>query len=641
MKTHRLSKSDFKLGCECPFKLKYKKSGYPSSLVNNEALDFFAEGGFMVEAIAHAVMEGNPRVEFEKTIQSGPYLARIDGFEHFSDHIVLTEIKAKSVVNADLDQFFKGNGTEIKKSWRPYLLDITFQVMVAQRVYENMSIVPKLCVVNKNKHSNIESIFAKIELQERGPNQDFGLPRAVYMGDKDALRSDHFLEFIDVGPCVDFLMPEVEASAHELVEFLDGNRPNLQPNLGLAPCKKCEYRDVDLVRNGFRDCWGTTPPRGEHVIDLYRAGNGTNELLSEISERIQSRSFRLTDLPDDLLSGQDSHSVPRRNQKKALLDGGEVIDARLAQKLANLEYPLYFIDFEASRIPVPYLPGMKPFQQVAFQFSCHRVDTPQSEVAVHSEWLNLKDTYPNEEFARELRKVIRNSGTVLVWSHYEESTLESVRLQLSEHGVLDSELSSWFDSLIGPMYPQGKKNKLGSPHRIVDLLDLALAFYCHPNMKGSFSIKKVLDSIWADADFLWTHPWFVKYYKQGSDGLPLDPYKTLKSDPISEVLGEDEDDEEEVGGGGVTDGVGAMRAYQSLLYGARRGDKHYRESLASALHRYCELDTAAMLIIWLYWCSKTGVDSPASYTRQSPPMQLSAIQTLRHWLSDKLRRQSK
>ena len=40
---HHLTKSDFKLGYDCPFKLKYKKAGYPNSLKDNEMLEFFAE----------------------------------------------------------------------------------------------------------------------------------------------------------------------------------------------------------------------------------------------------------------------------------------------------------------------------------------------------------------------------------------------------------------------------------------------------------------------------------------------------------------------------------------------------------------------------------------------------------------------
>jgi hypothetical protein len=67
-------------------------------------------------------------------------------------------------------------------------------------------------------------------------------------------------------------------------------------------------------------------------------------------------------------------------------------------------------------------------------------------------------------------------------------------------------------------------------------------------------------------------------------------------------LGYTEDaDEGGLEGAGVTDGVGAMRAYQDMLYGRRRGNEAHRARLAEALYRYCGLDTAAMVMIWKYW----------------------------------------
>ncbi|MFM7892911.1 MAG: hypothetical protein ACKO8P_03730, partial [Actinomycetota bacterium] len=135
-----LTKSDFKLGYDCPFKLKYKKAKYPNTLQDNEMLEFFAEAGFMVEAVAHAVMEANPKVVFEKTLQSGRYSARLDGFEQFADRIVLTEIKAKSVDGASPDQFFKKRTREVSGDWLEYMLDITFQVMVAEACYPGVKI---------------------------------------------------------------------------------------------------------------------------------------------------------------------------------------------------------------------------------------------------------------------------------------------------------------------------------------------------------------------------------------------------------------------------------------------------------------------------------------------------------------------
>jgi hypothetical protein len=55
----------------------------------------------------------------------------------------------------------------------------------------------------------------------------------------------------------------------------------------------------------------------------------------------------------------------------------------------------------------------------------------------------------------------------------------------------------------------------------------------------------------------------------------------------------------------VTDGVGAMRAYQDMLFGLNRDNPEIRDSMRDSLLRYCELDTAAMVMIWKYWKHRT------------------------------------
>ena len=45
----RISKSDFKVGLSCPFKLLYRKQGLQTLKRDDPMLDFLAEGGFMVK----------------------------------------------------------------------------------------------------------------------------------------------------------------------------------------------------------------------------------------------------------------------------------------------------------------------------------------------------------------------------------------------------------------------------------------------------------------------------------------------------------------------------------------------------------------------------------------------------------------
>lgn len=591
-----LTKSNFILGSECLFKLKYYKEKYPSTTDENEMLKFFAEGGFMVEAIAHAVMSRNPNVEFEKTINVGRYSARLDAFEQFADHIVLTEIKARSVIDSGIDQFLTKKTREVTGALLPYMCDITFQVMVTEAMFPGVPVVPQLCVVNKNKPSSIDGIYANIDLIADDGSRDFSLPRAVYTGDLEALRADHFLEFINVRECVDLLMPEVMELAVEMLDFLDGKMRRVKPQLGLQPCKSCEYRDADQTKDGFSECWGKTPPRGAHIIDLYSAGNGTGELKAEIADRIDNRKLQLTDIPDSVLELGGARGQTRRNQVAAARAGTEIVTDNMASDLAELTYPLHFIDFETSSIPVPYLAGMKPFEMVAFQFSCHTIASPDSTELIHREWLNLKDVYPNAEFMRELRNAIGDEGTVLIWSGHEVNTLRQIRRQLCERGLFSSELDQWAETLIGPTPGVGEEDKIVGA-RVVDLLKISLANYCHPLMKGSHSIKKVLDAIWSDAPHLWNDSWFSNYYMLDANRQVIDPYKTLSLASSDTDLAESDSEETDA----VSDGVAAMRAYQDMLFGMHKNDPVIRDRMRDSLLRYCGLDTAAMVIIWKHW----------------------------------------
>jgi hypothetical protein len=53
-----------------------------------------------------------------------------------------------------------------------------------------------------------------------------------------------------------------------------------------------------------------------------------------------------------------------------------------------------------------------------------------------------------------------------------------------------------------------------------------------------------------------------------------------------------------------------MRVYQEMMFGVTGADPAVREAYRKLLLQYCELDTAAMVIIWLHWLETS--DSTAS-----------------------------
>jgi hypothetical protein len=274
-------------------------------------------------------------------------------------------------------------------------------------------------------------------------------------------------------------------------------------------------------------------------------------------------------------------NLRQRLQRKCTLSNQEYVDPVLVRLLQSLSYPLHFIDFETSRVAVPYHAGMQPYEQVAFQWSCHTIREAGAPLE-HTEWINVADAYPNFEFARSLKETLSENSTVLIWSYFERTMLRDIRRQLVKYRERDKELADWLDRITA------------NTGLLVDMLRLAKEHYFHPKMKGKLSLKYVLPAVWEADESLHSNPAFAKYYRRSPEGPLVDPYDTLEALPFGNL---DETDLEEP----VREGVGAMRAYQEMLYGVSRHNEALKEQWRRLLLQYCELDTAAMVMVWTHW----------------------------------------
>jgi hypothetical protein len=74
--------------------------------------------------------------------------------------------------------------------------------------------------------------------------------------------------------------------------------------------------------------------------------------------------------------------------------------AGAAQALAAHTLPTYFLDFETIAYAVPLCQGTRPYQQIPFQFSVHRLsDTGQ---LTEQSFIDLSGDDPSEAFAKAL-----------------------------------------------------------------------------------------------------------------------------------------------------------------------------------------------------------------------------------------------
>jgi hypothetical protein len=619
MSSNRLTKSAFKVGRSCPTKLYYYRAKYPSTLQDNEYLTFLADGGHIVGKLAQilypegilirdkddieaAVAQTEAELQkenvtlFEAAIRHHNKLVRVDILQKRGNNIRLIEVKSKSY-DSDEEHEYRSEGKrttfmtgkgKFAPAWRPYLEDICYQSYVLSLAYPEFEWTPYLFLPDKAKTTKVDGLASMFRIVEATDAQSGRRHLDVaFEGDAAAIRGDDFMTLVNVEEEVRTLWDEVRNAAEELDRSLTPTLTKIvtKPSRN---CSDCEYRVKGDGHSGFRECWGKSADEDPHLFDLYfgttiQGGNLFDSLIPQ-------GKTSLLDVPTGLLSGKrgDRQLVQITNTRK----NTEWFSEDLASIIQGVRYPLYFIDFETSRVAVPYHVNMRPYEQVAFQWSCHTVAAPGA-APEHFEWINTKDNFPNFEFARSLRGRIGDSGSVLTWAHHESSVLKDIVGQARRYREEDPDLADWVEGLINDDHG-----------RILDLNTVTLKNYFHPAMKGRTSLKAVLPAVWNNHPELHEIPWFERYVAYEDDGRKvLDPYKTLAK---IEIAGQAEV---------VAEGTGAMRAYQDMMYGkGREAGEQVKEGWRRLLLQYCELDTIAMLVVWTYWEYALGSRARGSRT---------------------------
>lgn len=601
-----LTKNDFLVARTCPTKLYYKKFGYASILDDDPYREFLADGGYMVEAMAKLLfpdgrevgqweepmrafqetresLAGGDTTLFEATVVHENLLTRVDILQRQGAALHVIEVKSSSF-NSETDGAnpFRGKKGGIASEWREYLEDIAFQTVVLQRAFPESKVVPFLCIVDKAKSATENATFDDFRVRRSSGAAGLAKTSVEYLGNADSLRKQHVLAILDVTSEVGEIIADVAAAAEEFAKTLTSSPiQKIGPTIGVK-CKKCEFRTErgDEQTNGFHECWGPLAEVQPHVLDLFRVDALGGKNRDVVAEMVAKNTALLTEVPNDAMQG--AYAARQSLQIEYTKNNREFISDKLPAILATHPYPLYFIDFECSRIAVPYHAGMRPYEISAFQWSCNTISHPGGEVK-HAGWLNADEVFPSFEFARTLKSQIGEEGTVYIWSNYEITVLREIRQQMDSYGLNEPELGAWLDRVTTKENP-----------RVVDLLNLAKDHYFHPLMGGSLSVKYALRAAWTSNNKLRANPVFAKYVKTDEHGRLLDPYLSLPPLPIGE--------KEEV----VQEGTGAMRVYQEMMFGFVKEDATRRESYRKLLLQYCELDTLAMVFLWTHWLTLSG-----------------------------------
>ena len=275
---------------------------------------------------------------------------------------------------------------------------------------------------------------------------------------------------LDVTEQVLVKMPHVK-------DWVDGARATIElkilPEAKTGPqCKK--PHDCPFVSR----CKAMEPPEEKHPISLLPDIGG-----KALAKKLAAKGVAsVVEVAEDMLVGSDAaKTLLYRRIRRAHRSDEQVLDLSARDVIDALPYPRFFFDFEGIDLAIPIWEGVRPFEHITFQWSCHIQSEPDCAFE-HEEFLDLTGSDPSLACIEAMRSVFGSGagGPILVYfATYEKGRMAELAQRHPEHRTM---LEAWIE-------------------RLVDLLPIVKAHYYHPIMRGSFSIKKVLKAMAPELDY--------------------------------------------------------------------------------------------------------------------------------------------
>ena len=224
---------------------------------------------------------------------------------------------------------------------------------------------------------------------------------------------------------------------------------------------------------------------GEHCYDPYTCGfyeycrkhipeNSIFDLsgvhLNKKYDLYRSGIIKLKDIPAEAdLPKNTKIQLDIFRSKKDQIDKNAI-----KEFLSDLNYPLYFMDFETFQAAVPMFDNSKPYMQIPFQYSLHYKKNKKSKID-HYEFLADTGNDPRIKFIENLLRDTKGQGDILTYN----KSFEILRLKE-----------------IAEAFPKYKKEIEERISRVKDLmLPFQKKYYYTHQMQGSYSIKYVLPAL--------------------------------------------------------------------------------------------------------------------------------------------------
>jgi hypothetical protein len=234
-------------------------------------------------------------------------------------------------------------------------------------------------------------------------------------------------------------------------QMLQGKEPNI--DIG-------SYCDDPYTCDFHGHCWEHVPE--DSIFDIHGRGIDKFSLHND-------GYLSMYDVPKDRLKPDQIMQIEYNRDKLVKTD-----KKAIQTFLKTVKYPLAFFDFETFMAAMPPYDGIKPYQQIPFQYSLHILEKPDGKLQ-HHEYLARPRQDPREDLVSNLVNQMPDKGSVLVYN------------QSFEIGILKG---------LAELFPQQKKKIEKIISNVVDLMaPFKNRDVYHWQMNGSYSLKAVLPAM--------------------------------------------------------------------------------------------------------------------------------------------------
>ena len=273
----------------------------------------------------------------------------------------------------------------------------------------------------------------------------------------EALYLDNLFKIADVTDDAIALQENIPNTLKSFENYLSNSE--YEPKIDIDKyCKKpydCDAREY---------CWKIQKEIPDYsIFNIFNLGSAKQK------ELYNQGIVKIEDIPDDFkMTENQTKAVKNHKSKTTYIDNEKIKDF-----VSSLSYPIYHLDFETFQQAIPQFNGIKPFEQIPFQYSIHIEQ--EDGTLEHKEFLAEDGIDPREQIAQKLCEDIPTTVTVLAYNmSFEKGVIEKLASSFNEYS---SDLLSIHSNIKDLMIPFRNKD------------------YETPDMQGSYSIKYVLPAL--------------------------------------------------------------------------------------------------------------------------------------------------